>query len=241
MKKVFFSVLFFLLTIGAFAQTADEIVSKHLAAIGGDALNNLKTMQMELKMTSQATPGIEIAMTMTVVNRKAALVKVSVMGMTQVICINGENGWATNPFVGKPDPEPITADQMAFMKGVSDINGPLHNYKEKGYAVEYMGKETFDGAEVHKLKIVENATQTQYILIDPETWYNVKITTVETIDGTEVTSESIYSNFKSESGIVMPFTVEQPDMMGGASIMTVTTLRINEPVDEKVFEMPTKE
>ena len=170
------------MAFAAFAQTADEIIAKHLEAMGGKAWETVKTMKMESKVSVQAAPGMEIPMTMTVVNNKSARVDVSVMGVTQTSCVSGDNGWSNNPFAGKMDAEPLTADQVTEMKDMTDLSGPLYNYKAKGYSVEYVGKEDIEGTEVHKIKIVRSPTKTEYALIDPETWYQIKNITLATVD-----------------------------------------------------------
>ena len=86
----------------------------------------------------------------------------------------GDAGWANNPFMGKNEAEPLTADQVNEMKYMTDLSGSLYNYKEKGYKVEYVGKEDVDGTEAHKIKVEFNANKTEYKLIDPETWYEIK-------------------------------------------------------------------
>ena len=83
-------------------------------------------------------------------------------------------------------------------------------------------------------------TRTQYSLIDPETYYEIKNVTVTMVDGKEVESATMMSNFKELNGVVFPYTIEQNNPMMGATITTVTNVSINPPVDEKVFAMPGK-
>ena len=99
-------------------------------------------------------------------------------------------------------------------------------------------QEDLEGTEVHKIKIVKSPTKTEYALIDPENWYQIKNITVATVDGKEITAETMYSNFKKEGGLVFPYTIEQNNPMMGASVTTVTALKLNEPVDEYMFDMP---
>lgn len=40
---------------------------------------------------------------MTVVHNRAAKVEVSMMNILQPVCVNGDKGWAINPFEGKVD------------------------------------------------------------------------------------------------------------------------------------------
>ncbi len=240
MNKALISGILCLLVFTAQTQTADEIIANHLQAMGGNAWETVKTMKMESKVSVQAAPGMEIPMTMTVVNQKAARVDVSVMGMTQSTCVNGDKGWANNPFAGQMDAQALTSDQVMEMKDMTDLSGSLYNYKAKGYSVEYMGKEDLEGTELHKIKIVKSPTKIEYALIDPQSWYQIKNITASIVDGKEISAETIYSNFKQEAGVVFPYTIEQNNPMMGASVTSVTAIRINEAVDEKIFEMPAK-
>ncbi len=240
MNRLLVSGILCLLVFAAQTQTADDIIANHLHAMGGNAWETVKTMKMETKVSVQAAPGMEIPMTMTVVNLKAARVDVSVMGMTQTTCVNGDKGWANNPFAGQMDAQALTSDQVMDMKDMTDLSGSLYNYKAKGHSVEYMGKEDLEGTEMHKIKIVKSASKTEYALIDPQSWYQIKNITVSIVDGKEMTTENIYSNFKREGGVVFPYTIEQNNPVMGNSVTTVTAIRINEAVDEKIFEMPAK-
>jgi outer membrane lipoprotein-sorting protein len=240
MKKLFFFALALIFSYtSAQAQSAEEVVAKHLAAIGADKWANVKSIKMDAKISSEAAAGMSIGWAMTAVRDKSARMDVSVMGMSQVVVISGDQGWATNPFAGQNDPEPMTADQVESMKEMTDIDGALVGYKEKGYTLEYVGTEDVDGTDAIKIKI-NKGKKTEYSFFDPQSYYEIKNVDVEEVDGKVVESSTTYSNFKTQDGITMPFTMQQGGGPMGASTITVSSVTFNPAVDEKIFEKPAK-
>lgn len=239
MKKTFFFLAFFIAAVFAQAQNAVEIIDKHLKAIGAENWPKVNAIKMEAKITSDAAAGMSILWTMTATRDKAARMDVSVMGMSQVVVINGDKGWATNPFAGQTDPEPLTTDQVESMKDMTDIDGSLVGYKEKGYTLEYVGTEDVEGTEAIKIK-VNKGKKTEYSFFDPATYYEIKNVEVEEVDGKTVESATFYSNFKTQDGIVMPFTMQQNGGAMGSSTISLTSATFNPAVDNAIFEMPKK-
>jgi len=240
MKQLLFSAALLLLSAFSHAQTAEDIIAKHIAATGGDAWKNVNSVKMEAKITADGAPGMAIAWSMTAVRDKAARMDVSVMGMTQTSVVNGDKGWANNPFAGKMDPEPLTADQVKSMTEMTDIDGAVIGYKEKGYSVEYVGTEDVDGTEALKIKIDKGGNKTEYCFYDPETYYEIKNVQVEQVDGKEVETATVYSNFQKQDGILFPFTMQQANPMMGNSTISISAVSLNPAVDDKIFEMPAK-
>lgn len=241
MKKTLSFAAFLLFLSGfAQAQNADEIVAKHIAAIGGDNWSKVEALKSEAKISADGAPGMSIGMTMLAVRDKALRMDVSVMGMTQTTVLNGDAGWSTNPFANKTEPEPLTADQVKAMKDMTDVDGALIGYKAKGYTLEYVGTEDVDGTEAIKIKINKGEKRAEYSFFDPATFYEIKNIRVEEIDGESVESATTYSNFKSQNGIVLPFTIQQNDPNMGGSTITISAVTVNPLVDMKTFEMTGK-
>ena len=208
MKKALFFAAFLISTPFIHAQDAHEVVAKHLKATGGDKWANINSIKMDANIASDAAAGMTIGWSMTAIRDKAARMDVSVMGMEQTVVVNGDAGWATNPFAGQNDPEPLTDDQIKSMSDMTDIDGTLVGYKEKGYKLEYVGTEDVEGVDCIKIK-VDKGEKTEYSFFDPETYYEIKRVDVQDVDGKSVESETLYSNFKDQDGIVMPFTIQQ--------------------------------
>ncbi len=239
-KTLFFAAFLFLFTGFAQAQNAEEIVAKHIAAIGGDKWAGVEAVKSEAKIAADGAPGMSIMMTMLAVRDKSLRMDVSVMGMTQTTVLHGDGGWSTNPFMNKMDPEPITADQVKAMKDMTDVDGSLVGYKAKGYTIEYVGTEDVDGIEAIKIKINKGEKRSEYSFFDPSTYYEIKNIRVEEVDGKESESATLYSNFKTQDGLVFPFTIQQADPMMGSSTVTITSVAVNPLIDKKAFDMPTK-
>jgi hypothetical protein len=241
MKKVLFSALL-LVVFSAFAsaQTAEELIAKHIKATGGENWSKVEAVKMEATIAADAAAGMSIGWTMTTIRDKAARMDVAVMGMVQTSVVNGDQGWSTNPFMGKTDAEPLTGDQVKAMRDQTDIDGTVIGYKEKGYTVEYVGKEDVDGTEAHKIKVNKGGKKVEYIFYDPQTSYEIKNVQVDEVDGQEVETSTVFSNFKPVNGIVMPHTMQQANPMMGNTTITLSNVTFNPVVDMKIFDMPKK-
>lgn len=239
-KTLSFAAFLFFVTGFATAQNADEIVAKHIAAIGGDKWAGVEAVKTEAKISADAAAGMTIQMSMVAIRDKSIRMDVNVMGMSQTTVLKGDAGWSTNPFAGQTDPQPMTADQVSAMKDMTDVDGTLVGYKAKGYTVEYVGTEDVDGTEAIKIKVNKGGKRSEYSFFDPKSFFEIKNIRVEEIDGQLTESATIYSNFKNQGGLVFPFTIQQNEGPMGGSTVTIQSVAINPLVDTKIFEMPTK-
>ena len=234
-SKLIFAFVFLASTAGA--QTVDEVVAKHIQAIGGkEKLAAFKTLKMNssIDMMGMKLPVINI-----IVDRKASRSEVTFQGMTQIMVTDGETGWMISPFQGKTEPEKINEEMVKQAKEERDLSGPLYNYKEKGNKVDLLGKEEMEGTDVFKLKITRPSGDISYQYIDAGNYLLLKETSKQKFQDKEVESEKIYSNYKMVDGLNMPHTIEL--RQAGEStgqIVTIESIQVNAPVDDNIFKMP---
>lgn len=212
------------------AQTADEIVSKHVTAIGGaDAWKKVNSVVTEGKLTVQ---GAEVNVTATVLNGKGSRQDIAVMGMNGYQIMTPTAGWSFMPFQGQQKPEPVTEEQVKEAADQLDAQGALVDYKAKGHAVEYLGKDDVEGTECYKLKLTHKSGKTETIFVDPASYYIVKSISKQKANGQEMDVTTTLSNYKKlPEGIVVPMTVGLP-----FGEMNITKVEVNKPVDEAIFK-----
>lgn len=236
MKKIKFLSLLavsFLLTAVTFAQTADEIISKHIEAIGGaENWKKINTVKQEASISVQ---GMDIPVVITFVHNKGFKQEFTVMGMTGYSIITPEGGWNFSPMMGQTKAEPITADELKYGKDQLDLQGEFIDYKAKGHSLEVLPDEDIDGTECKTIKIIRKSGTESVFYFDPSTYYIVRTKSKVVANGQEVESVVNMSNFqKLPEGIVMPFTMENSAV---PAPITVTKVVINEPVDEATFKV----
>ena len=153
MKTFKLSVILFLFSITAstvFAQNTDEIISKHIAAIGGaDKLRAVKGLKMEMSVNAQ---GMDIPVEMVQLTGGKMYLKINLQGMEMTqMASDGNTIWVTNTMTMKPEKVEAEAAENAKLSS-QDFPDALLDYKSKGYSAEYIGKETKEGAECYKVK-----------------------------------------------------------------------------------------
>lgn len=229
-----------LVSASAFAQTADEIVTKHIAARGGaDKLKGIQTLVMENSMSVQ---GMEIPMTQTIVNGKSFRMEMNIMGNSMVTVVDGETGWMIRPAMmqGTGEPEDLPAEDLKGQSASLDPAGALFNYKEKGSTVELVGTEKVNGKDAYHLKATNKMGKVSEHWIDTNTFLETKSKTTVKQGGQEMVQEMTYSDFKDVDGIKFAHTMETENPMAGTMTITMNKLTLNGKVDDSIFKKPAK-
>jgi outer membrane lipoprotein-sorting protein len=214
----------------SYAQTADEIIQKHVDAIGG--IDNWKKINtMKLIGTSNAG-GTEIPITLIRQQGKGFKVEYTVNGMTGYTIITDKTGWNYSPFGGQTKADVIPDETIKQSQDMLDITGPLIDYKTKGNKVTYLGKDDVEGTECHKLKVTYANGKEETIYIDASTYYHIKSVGKVKANDKETEQTSNYGNFqKLPEGIVYAMSIDN-----GGGPVTIKSIEINKPIDESVFK-----
>ncbi len=218
------------------AQTVDEIIDKHVAALGGlDKLNAVKTLYVE---RSFAVQGMTIPSKSTMIVGKAMRTESSVMGNSMVQVVDGTTGWMIRPAMmgGTGDPEDMPADQIKQQIGQLDPFGPLVNYKDKGSKVDLVGKEKVDGKDAYHLTVTTKEGQKVEEFVDANTYLVSKVKMMMNGQAGEID----HSDYKETGGIKFAQTMEIASPQAGNLTFTTEKIVINGKVDETIFKKPAK-
>lgn len=234
MKNLKFSILALIVVAATFvtaqAQTADEIIQKHIAAIGGaDNWKKIKSMKITGAINAGGT---EIPVTFTMIQNKALRFEFSINGMNNYSIITQKEGWMYFPAQGQTKPEAMTPEMVKQSKDDLDMQGPLIDYKTKGNKVAYLGKDDVEGTECFKLKVTYPSGKEETMFIDASNYYHIRSVEKIKADGKEQEQVNNYSNYqKLPEGIVFPMTMDS-----GNGPINLKTTEINKPVDESIFK-----
>jgi hypothetical protein len=210
MKKILLSFLFIGTLVMAKAQTADEIITKHIEALGGKA--KLLTLQTLVREGALNYNGMDIPLTLTSEQSKGFRMDINVMGTKGYQINTMDAGWRYMPFQGSTSVEEMNADQVKEGQDDLDIQGELVDYAAKGHKVELMGKEKNDGAETYKLKLTDKNGLVKQFYIDATTYYINKASRISKVDGQEKVMDVSYSNYKKTAeGFIIAHTVARPE------------------------------
>ena len=234
-------VVLFLTSTGIFAQTADEIIVKHQAAMGSpEKWSSIKSMVMKNKFNVQ---GMDIVSKTSVVVGKSFRTEVEVMGNKIITVVDGEGGWMNRPAMmgGTGEPEDLPREQVKATISQKNIGSSLLIAKNEGSKIDLVSKEKLDGAEVYLLKITKKNGEESQVFVSSSTGFIVKAINKMNVQGQQVEAEVLYSNYKSIDGLFFPFTVETPSPMGGGNMVVETaSIDLNPVLDASIFAKPAK-
>jgi hypothetical protein len=218
------------------SQSVDDIVAKHVAAIGGkDALSKIKSMTIE---SDVAVMGQNFPAVTSILVDKGFKSVTTVNGTEIIQCVTPDGGWSVNPLAGAATPTAFSDDEKKLAGQSYAIGGPLYNYKEKGSTVELAGSDSVNGVKTIRLKVKDKNAVETYLSLDPTTYYILKAETKGSINGQEVDAIATFADYKkTETGYVLPFTTNR-STQGFDVTITHTKVEFNKDIDPKIFEMP---
>jgi hypothetical protein len=221
--------------VAAQAQTADELITKHLEAVGGkDKLNAITSVKMT---TTNVVMGNEAPASIVILNGKGFRSEAEVMGSKMIQVFTDKGGWMVNPMMGSSDPQQLSAEQAKMGQGQIYV-APLLNYAAKGSKAEYLGQEKFGNVSAYKLKLTDKEGNETTYYFDPTTYYILQTIRKAEMMGQQMNITTTFSDYKkTDYGWVVPQSTEIN--MGGQFSMTskLKTVEVNTPVDAAVFNM----
>jgi outer membrane lipoprotein-sorting protein len=219
--------------------TADQIVQKHVEAIGGMVkLNAIQTLVVSGKASILGQT--EVPLTIQVKRPNMLRLAMKFQGSEIVQAFDGVTAWTRNPLIGAEAKASSEEDTRAAEESSDFIGGNLVDYKSKGNMVELVGKEEIAGVAVYKLKITKKNGSVEYDYLDAKSFLPIKTEGRRRQLGQEVLYESKIADYKPVEGVLMPFRLTQ--LVNGRLAMEITVekMEANVPLDETVFKMPEK-
>jgi hypothetical protein len=219
------------------AQTADELVSRNLQAKGG--IDKIKTIK-SLRMTGKIQQGSFTADT----GRDAVAPNIlrqtfTLQGMTGIQAYDGATGWAISPFNGRKDPELLGEEDLREIVEAADFYGPLVDYQAKGNTIEYLGHDTVDGDDAHRLKVTLKNGDILYYYLDPETFLEIRVEKVQFVRGAEHETFTEPGSYKLVAGVYFPFSLESGTKQSAdRRKVTFEKVEVNVAIDPQEFKMP---
>lgn len=236
MKTFLLSIASLFLFFIAQAQSADDIIAKHIDAIGGkEKLSQITSVYQE---QSTQVMGNEGSSTVNILIGKGYKTEMDFNGQEVVQVITDKGGWSINPFTGATSATAISQDQYKLSEDVLYFPDPLFNYTGHGATVELLGQEKVGDVNAYKLKYTNKDSAASILFIDPNTNYVIKETRTAEMQGQPVEMTYTYSDYKkTDFGVFIPFSTTID--MGQFSISnTKKKIEFNKPIDPSIFEMP---
>jgi hypothetical protein len=227
----------------AFAQTADEIVDKHLTAMGGRAaLGKLKSRTM-VGTISLSTPVGQVSGPVELVtqepNKSRTLITLdlSSFGAGQMIFdqrFDGTSGYVLDSLQGNRD---ISGSQLDAMKNGA-FPSPLLNYKEMGMTVELSGKENVGDREAYLLILKPKSGPVMRLYLDARSYLPIKQVVkldVPPVGELEQTTELL--DYRDVDNVKVPFRIISSSAVQSSTV-NITRVEHNGTIDQALFSKP---
>jgi len=215
--------------------TVGEIIAKHIQARGG--LNKLAGIKT-IRATYSTKEDGKLVRIQEFRKRPDKLRRnLFTGGNTIIFAYDQQTAWQSFSNHGK-GPSPAPAGLARELKEEADIDGPLVNNKEKGIAIELVGKEKFNAKDVYNLKITLKEGQVRNLYLDARSFLEIKETGSFEEAGKKVDFVNIFKDYRPVQGMLFPFLIEAKSGDEENQNTYLKKIELNVPIMDSVFTMP---
>jgi outer membrane lipoprotein-sorting protein len=216
------------------ARKADEIVNKHVEAIGG--LKNIEALRT-LSAKGRLEQGtLELPFTLWMKRPNKSRVDIGPMGKLAVVAYNGKTVWWVNRLLGIAEPTEMPEEYAKAVLRWTDFESPLVGYKSKGHQIEYEGEEKTDSGVLYKIKLTLSSGDVWHVYIDGTTYLEAKRTFQQTYGGRSKEVATWFRGYAVVNGVSVYRVIEGEGLDGTPYTMTFLSFEGNVPVDDARFE-----
>jgi outer membrane lipoprotein-sorting protein len=230
-SRIILLILFILAFQPGNTQTINDILARYEAASGFNARKKIKTLTSIGKITQMGNT-LPISIIQKRPNKYRFDVHLDDGRITQAF--DGTSGWSFNPYAGE-DTVALEGPELAQIKESADFDGILHNYQQKGFSIQLIGKVPVGSQTAWKIQIKKPTGEKMNFFIDSVTYLVIKSDISLLIDRMPYVAESFFGDFRKVGGMVAPYFIQSRN----GSMLTEThidTVRINETMEDYYFQ-----
>ena len=227
--------------VNAQEETAEQIIANYFEQTGGkDAWNKLEGIKMKGSVNAQ---GMKIPVEMVQMKDGKTMLKINFQGQEiKQGVFDGENLWSTNIMTQKAEASDKETTDNYRKNEAKDFPDPFLNYKEKGYSVELLGKETKEGTECFKIKLTKQPIMVDGKEEENSVTYFFDVDTYVPIAREDEVKQgpmkgqvftSTMSDYEEVEGLYFPFSMSQ-----SGQPITIESIELNPEIDDAEFKMP---
>ena len=225
-----------LLALPLAAQTADQIVSRALAARGG--LDRIKAIHAE-RLIGTITVGPNDPGPLRVAMRRPgqAHEEVTLPNGPMVRWTDGTTGWIIAP--GTATPRVLSSSELANMAGSTDFDGPIVDAAAKGNVITLVGADSVEGRPAWKLQVGGRDSAVHFIYFDATTFLQVKWEGIIHGSNGDFTVTSYFHDYRPVDGVMFAYAIDSgTDDAPGAQKIRLTTVEVDPILDDSLFRGP---
>lgn len=231
MKNLFLPLLL-VISIATKAQetTPKMVIDKYLESIGGkSAIDGIKDFSMDLTAEVQGQ-AMNMVVRKKMPNKFLTIVKIDGMGEVNNTVFDGTKGKMTQ--MGQD--QLIEGEGAKALEAQSNIIGEVVYLTDLG-KLTYVGKETLDGIECHKLKVLNAGGEAEEFYEVVSGFKKRQINEVESPMGKmKITID--YADYKQVGSVKFPHTLKQ-DMGMMAFELKASDIKVNSGLEDTLFEV----
>lgn len=225
-----------LLAVGvAQAQSADQVASNYVNAIGGAA--KWKALKSSKQVINLNTQGFDIAGVITSDAQNRTRAELDLNGAKIVQAYDGSTAWWINPFQGVTAPAKMP-EQVAKEVRDQEFLNDLIDYKKRGSTLTLEGEETVEGTACYKLKLVKKSATEIFYFVNKETNLMFMTRTTSEAQGFKQTVDSFFSGYEEVNGLMAPTKVVAKSAGVVQRTTTVKSVEYNVAVSDDIFAFP---
>lgn len=217
------------------AENVDKIIVKHIKAHGGAE----KWAKVEnLKISGRYTAFSEEKAFAYYKTNSGRYYGDLQLGKHKVIeAYDGKTGWTIDPWQEMEYARRINSGEENAFAQKAELLTPFYQYKEKGYQVEFVGKEKLEGLDVIVLKLMRTNEKTEKWYLDANTYLEYKCESEWVDFARALPSETFFDDFRTIDGLTIPFFVERTFGQRDR-IMQIESIEFNTGFDQNWLTMP---
>jgi hypothetical protein len=196
---------------------------------------------------------LELPFLMELKRSRKSRIELKFNGQTAIQVYDGTNGWKLRPYLNRLQVEDFTPEELKLASRQTELDGPIVDAAVQGTRADVESMEKVEGHDTYKLKLTQKDGTFTHVWIDAQTFLEAKIEgQPRRLDGTMHPVEVYYRDYRSVSGLKVPFVLEtrvvsSAPLAKGAKVseptyspekMTIEKVVVNPKLDESLFTKP---